>query len=312
MELRPELLDKLKTLEIEAFQYDDYSGGVLTFRGPTWCVNPKTPLATYYDDFIQDEHGAMRDYAALPGSSLETFFADPDLLTRKAYPRDFDPIDSKTLTIHPSFKPMIGFNYFFGADLSVRGDSTGIALVYYNWIENKIYMPVNIRIVSESGERIDYAPIVQLIYNLVDRGFNIKKVAFDQFQSNSTILELSQHGVPAEQVNYNESFVGCTQLHELISTDKMIYYADQEEFIGEAQHLLVVNSRRIDHPSTGPWKNRKDCWDAAVNAAVCAIDDYYKNGSLAQDNMQQLNLTEKLLLQTDTRNHDIDDIRWIL
>lgn len=312
MEIRPELYDKLQSLKIEAFVYKDATGGVLTFRGPTWCVNPKTTLESFADDFVSDEHGAMRDYAAVPGTALASFFTDPEVLNRKAYPRDFQPVDPNTLSIHPDFKPIIGFNYFFGADLSVRGDSTGIALVFYNWIENKIYMPMNIRITSVQGTRIDYTPIVQLIYNLRDRGFNIKKVAFDQFQSNSTILELQQNGIPSEQVNYAEAFTGCTQLQELIYTDKFIYYTDQEEFIGEAQHLIVVNSKRIDHPSSGPWKNRKDCWDATVNAAVCAIDDYYKNGALAQQNQQSSEMMDKLLLKDKNVNHAIDDIRWLL
>ena len=312
MEIRPELYDKLQALGIEAYLYEDSTGSVLTFRGPTWCVNPKTPLESFSDDFVSDEHGAMRDYAAVPGTALAAFFTDSELLNRKAYPREFQPIDPVSLAIDPRFKPLIGFNYFFGADLSVRGDSTGIALVYYNWIENKIYMPVNIRITSVQGTRIDYGPIVQLIYNLRSRGFNIKKVAFDQFQSNSTILELQQNDIPAEQLNYADTFVGCTQLQELIYTDRFIYYEDQEEFIGEAQHLIVVNSKRIDHPSSGPWKNRKDCWDATVNASVCAIEDYYKNGNVAQNNMKTSNLVDKLLLKDRQVNHELDDIRWIL
>ena len=312
MEMRPELYDKLSALEIEAYILKDTQGSVLTFRGPTWCVNPKTPLLSFSDDFIADEHGAMRDFAAVPGTALAAFFTDSELLDRKAMPRDFNPIDPETLAIHPMFKPYVGFNYFFGADLSVRGDSTGICMVFYNWLENKIYMPVNVRITSRQGERIDYSRIVQLIYNLRDRGFNIKKVAFDQFQSNSTILELNQNDIPAEQLNYADTFVGCTQLQELIYTDRFVYYEDEEEFIGEAKHLIVVNSKRIDHPSSGPWKNRKDCWDAAVNASVCAIEDYYKNGSVAQNNMKVSGLVDKMLLREGRRNEDLDDIRWIL
>ena len=312
MELRPELYDKLKALKIEAYIYEDQNGGILTFRGPTWCVNPKTSIESFSQNFISDEHGAMKDFAAVPQMALASFFPDPDILDRKAMDRGgFQPVDPDTLVIHPDFKPNLGFNYFFGGDLSVRGDATGIALLYYDWINNKIVMPVNIRIASVSGERIDYAPIVQLIYNLRDRGFNIKKVAFDQFQSNSTILELNNHDIPADQLNYAETFVGNTQLQELINTDKFVYYNDQEEFIGEAKHLILKNSRRIDHPSYGPWKNRKDNWDAAVNAAVCAIDDYYKNGNITQNNTKVNNLMGKLLVNEDKfKPVDYDSINF--
>lgn len=312
MEIREELMDQLQSLEIEAFLYKDNTGSVLTFRGPTWCVNPKTSIESFADDFVSNEHGAMRDYAAIPGSALASFFVDPSILDRKATPREFVPINPETLAIDPRFQPILGFNYFFGGDLSVRGDATGIALVYYNWIENKIYMPINTQIKAAYGERIDYSRIVQLIYNLRDRGFNIKKVAFDQFQSNSTILELQSNGIPAEQLNYADTFVGNTQLQELIYTDKFEYYIDQEEFIGEAKHLIVKNSKRIDHPSSGPWKNRKDCWDAAVNASVCAIDDYYKSGNIAQSNMQTSALMDKLLVKEKSSEGGLGDLNWIL
>ena len=308
MEIRPELYDKLKSLKIEAYRYDDQNGGIVTFRGPTWTVNPKTPLDSFIEDFISDEHGAMRDYAALPSMALSLFFTDPDLLDRKAYKRNFQPVDPETLIIHPDFRPIPGFNYFFGGDLSVRGDATGICLVYYDWLNNRIVMPVNVRITSKGGDRIDYSPIIQFIYNLRDRGFNIKKCAFDQFQSNSTILELNSHDIPAAQLNYADTFVGCTQLQELIYTDKFVYFMDQEEFIGEAKHLVLVNSKRIDHPSTGPWKNRKDNWDAAVNASVCAIEDYYKNGNMTQENQKVSGLVDKLLVKETSGSGNVRDI----
>ena len=90
MELRPELRDKLDSLTIEAYLYQDATGGVLTFRGPTWCVNPKTSIEAFSDDFVANEHGAMKDYAAMPGVALASFFTDPDILDRKAYTREFE------------------------------------------------------------------------------------------------------------------------------------------------------------------------------------------------------------------------------
>ena len=237
MEIREALYDKLKSLKIEAYVYDDGANGkVLTFRGPTWCVNPKTPLETFTDSFVQDEDGAMRDYAAVPGLAIDSFFKDPEIITRNALSREhWQPIDPITLEIDSEFRPIVGFNYFVGVDLSTGGgDATGIALVYYNFIDNKIVMPVNFRITADKGSFIDYAAINQMIYSLRDRGFNIKKVAFDQFQSHQTILEMNSNGIAAEKLNYSETFAGCSQLRELIQTGQFEYYLDQDEFIGEA------------------------------------------------------------------------------
>lgn len=314
MEIRPELYDKLKELRIEAYKYTGgNSGSIITFRGPTWCVNPKTPLETYTDEFIRDEHGAMKDYAALPGLAIDSFFSDPAVLDRNAIPRDKSLVNETTLEIDPYFKPVLGFNYFVGIDLSTGGgDATGIALVYYNWVETKISMPVNFRMMAPKGEAIDYSRIMQFIYELRDRGFNIKKVAFDQYQSHGPILELNSNGIEAQKLNYSETLPGCKQLQELILTEKFEYYSDQTEFIGEAQHLIIKNSKRIDHPSSGPWANRKDCWDAAVNASICAMEDYYKNGSLAQENQAASNIVDHLLDKQRQETVDLGDLSWIL
>ena len=174
-----------------------------------------------------------------------------------------------------------------------------------------IFLDFSLRITSRDGSRIDYAPIRQLIFALRDRGFNIKEAAFDQFQSNDSINILNQGGITTNQKDYATTFVGNTQLQELIFTDRFIYYDDQIDFIGEAQHLIVVNSKRIDHPSSGPFANRKDCWDSVVNATLCAIDDYYKNGNLAQNNETVSSVTDKLLIKEE-KAEDVSDISWIL
>ena len=135
--------------------------------------------------------------------------------------------------------------------------------------------------------------------------FNIKSSILE------SINQVIQHGIDATQVNYADSFVGQTQVQELIYTNKFVYDDQNLEFIGEAKHLQVVNSKRIDHMMTGPWKNMKDTWDAVVNATVGAINDYYKNGAMSQANQTVSNVADKLLLKEKPKE-DPNDISWIL
>lgn len=314
LELRRGLLDKLQQLEIEAYEMKDPETGEAFFaiRGPTWCVNPKTSLSSFKADFISDEPGALRDYAALPQFALTPFFTDPEVLDRMAGPADELPIDRETLMIKPWFKPRLGFNYFFAGDLSVSGDNTGLSMAHYDWMINNIVLDFSFEKSAERGTRIDYEPIRQLIYNLRDRGFNIKKALFDQFQSNDSINQIIRHGIQAEQVNYAESFVGCIQLHELIHTGRLVYQKCFTEFIGEAKELQIVNSKRVDHLKSGGKYNGKDAWDSAVNAVLGAIEDYNKFGSLAENNKTVAATADKLLLKTGSAIPDPHDISWIL
>ena len=187
-----------------------------------------------------------------------------------------------------------------------------VSMVHYDFFKQKVVLDFSMAIHAERGTRVDYGPIRQLIYNLRNRGFNIKKAVFDQFQSNDSINQLRSNNIDSEQVQYAESFVGCTQLHELIHTDKFEYYDFNEVFIGEAQELQVVNSKRIDHLKTDGFYNSKDVWDSVVNATYVCIQDYYENGLEAQNNSTVSSVAEKLLLKGGVSQNDFDDISWIL
>lgn len=307
MELRKELRDFLNNLEIEAYKTDN----TFIIKGPTWKINPKATLEDFIDDFISDEPGALRDYAAVPTHSMTPFFKDADILDRHAGPVTECPI-SEDLIISPKFVPNLAFSYFFAGDLSVSGDNTGISMVHYDYFANKIVLDFSLAIHAERGSRVDYERIRQLIYALRDRGFNIKRILFDQFQSNDCINILKQKGFEVEQVNYAESFVGCTQLHELIHTNRFYYDKFNKVFIGEAKELQIVNSKRIDHLQTDGFYNSKDVWDSVVNATTGCLKDYYDNGSTAQNNKVVSEVASKLLLKHGGSVVDKEDISWIL
>ena len=303
--VRPELLDFLRNLKVEAYTTDT----VFAMRGPTWIINAKTSLEDFLDDFVRDEHGALRDYAAVPTHALTPFFQDADILDRNAVPGTTCPIDDH-LRISPDFKPEIGMTYFFAGDLSVSGDRTGIAMAHYNPFIDKIILDFSKAVDAPKGSRVDYGPIRTLIMNLRDRGFHIKTVAFDQFQSNDSINQLTMAGFNAIQVNYADSFVGCIQMHELIHTDRLVYGADNTIFIGEAKELQIVNSKRIDHLMSDGYYNSKDVWDATVNAVTTCLDDYYKNGLVSQQNANVNTIATKLLSSKQDTEKD-KDISWL-
>lgn len=312
------IFTQIADLGVEAYEDDDK----YAFKGPSWIINPKTPLSSLADEFIHDEVGALRDYAAIPLSSNSPFFQNPSIIDRNADPMMQCPID-ENLNIAEWFVPETAGRYFFGADLSVRGDATGIALLHANYELQKVVVDFSKQLKSY-GARIDYKPIMQLIYNLQNRGFNIVEIDFDQFQSNYVIMELRSRGFKAEQVNYGDSFVGLTQLHEFISTGKLVYGTCNDVFIGECKELQVVNSRRIDHlgghtgSASGKY-NSKDCVDAVTNALLPCIQDMYRYAEELQDKKTAAQVVNRML-ETNfvpgripgVSNTFMDDIRFNL
>lgn len=303
--LGPQEVDFLHSLNINAYA----QGDTYFVNGPTWKIKPGLPVEAFYQDFVQDNIGATRDFAAQPLNSSNPFFKDPGLLDRRAITYGYEPINHDTLIISDFLKPNPSGRYFFAGDLSVSGDRTGIAMCHYDFGTNKVVLDFALPIIARRNERVDYSIIRQLIFNLRDRGFNLRQILFDQFQSSDSINILINAGFDAQQVNYAESFVGCTSLHELISTDRLVYASEFEVFIGEAKELQVVNSKRIDHLLSSGYYNSKDVWDAVVNCVSRCLEDFYQLGNKDVKIERTGTVLDRLIKQQE--DEDILDNNWL-
>jgi hypothetical protein len=261
--VRKELLDKLRTLDIEKHTY----GTTLSIKAPTWKLSPKVTIEDLADAFDDDEDVALRDYASIPSISIRPFFKDPEVLFKNAKKDKKSPINDD-LTLAPWFHPDPLCWYFFAQDLSVSLDATGICLGHYDFERECVIIDFTMRISTSRSEPIDYERFRSLIFNLSERGFRFGKLLFDQFQSHDSITILKKRGYTAEVVAYADSLAGCTTAHDLVHNGRLEYGLCDSVFIGEAQELQVINSRRIDHMTGEGVYNSKDVWDAVVNVIV--------------------------------------------
>lgn len=263
------LLDKLMSLKLEKVKHE----GRLAVVAPSWIMNPKTDLESFLEDFADPLTGtdALRDFACMPSSSVRPFFKDPSVLTKHADPTRVSPVDS-LLRIDPNFSPQPGVNYFLAFDLSISHDNLGGAMVHKEWTgAGEIYvLDFSVQVKASHAEPVDYEAVRNLVRTLKRRGFNIAAVGFDQFQSHDSAVILEKEGFKVEIVQYNDSFAGCGFLWDLIHHSDLLYGLCDKALIGEASELQIVNTKRIDHLSSGGIYNSKDTWDAVVNATVLA------------------------------------------
>lgn len=266
------LLDKLENLKIEKYKH----GTTFCCVAPTWLISEKTELEDYLDDFQNPKKSikALRDYACIPATAMRPFFKDPSILTKMADPDMVYPLTEFWLP-KPEFYPRSGFNYFIAFDLSVSKDACGGAMVHREFAPgHDIYvLDWSFSMKASYAEPIDYEILRNLVRALKRKGFKIKKLGFDQFQSHDSAMIMAKEGFDVEIVKYHESFAGCGFLWDLIHAGQLHYGLCNNVLIGEASELQVVNSKRIDHLTSGGVFNSKDCWDATVNACVLASQD---------------------------------------
>lgn len=263
------LLDKIVNLTFEEYR----RGSRLSFVAPTWLISEKVTLDDFLEDFESPKQqlDALRDFACMPSTSLRPFFKDPSILITRALPHKRQAID-ELFRIADWFIPQAGVEYFIAYDLSVFRDSLGGAMVHREFSPaGDVYvLDWSLQIKTSHAEPVDYECTRNLVRQLKRRGFNIAKLGYDQFQSHDSAMIMGKEGYDVEIVKYHDSLAGCGFLLDLVMLNQFEYGLCDDVFIGEGGELQVINSKRIDHLTSGGKFNSKDTWDAIVNACVLA------------------------------------------
>jgi hypothetical protein len=276
MALTPPQLQYLRDLKPRAYR----RGSALAFTAPTWAMRANLTLEHFLPDLEHPTKAAVawRDFANKPTAGLRPFFANPEVLLNLAQDDTIDPVPSvrwdplaHAFQIHPRLTPRPGRAYAFAGDLSVSGDSTGLALVH---LEPDGSADIDFSLRIHAAPRVDYGPIEDLILHLRDElGFVFIGVFFDQFQSHRTIGRLLDAGLTAKVVRFADSHAGCSTVSDMLHAGLLRYHRERDkDFLGEAVELQDINGKRVDHLTSGGVYNSKDVWDAVVNALVSALE----------------------------------------
>lgn len=276
----PKLWNQLYNMPMEKGRTDK----AFYAKAPTFLMNPKNTLDSFLDLFDNDRKRAkaLRDFANITDSSIEAFFPNGAVIKRNANPNNLCPIETGYRLAdwwHPD-----EYLHYIGMDLSVSKDGLGMASVHQEprggATSTPLYVVDFVLLFNPVEDNIDYELPRNIIRAMKRRGFKIGCVGYDQFQSFDMGKILEKEGFECKQVSFHENLSGATFVRDLVY-DNSIDYPDDYELIGEMTELCLINSgRRVEHmgghaaKQTGVGKfNRKDVWDALVNAcALCASD----------------------------------------
>lgn len=242
-------------------------------KRPSWEVNPtKTLQKDYALAFFRNYADALGRFACMPSDNTEDSF----IKNKQAILDSFIAVNGvdENGIFNVNFKPKEGVDYFIHVDLSKVHDRCAVAVAHVDkWIAHSegrltdVYPSVRVDAVRwwkpNQFEPMDYKKVTDFIMALKRKGFNLRLVTFDRWNSHDTMNYLSQHHIETGMLS-----VANKHYDDFLSVlyDERLIGPNVPELIEELRELRYIKDK-IDHPRTG----YKDLSDAVCGAIYNAI-----------------------------------------
>lgn len=276
---------------------------------PTWEVNPRVKgKEDFASDYAEDPVMARSRYECKPARAVNPFFrnhqaVDASFQDVAQAPVEVDyrletghgrPVWVPSYRFSDDFYPIRGAAYALHADLAVSGDRAGLAMAHVvryseheTIAEDEDGAPHPIREIrphikvdfviaytadaaATPAREIQIRWARQLCMELIRRGFNIRRMSFDAFQSTDSMQILETHGIETERVSTDLSEDPWRSLRDLMYEGRLTIprppgktYLLRDELLS----LTRLPNGRIDHPSDGS----KDLADAVACSVLGAV-----------------------------------------
>ena len=231
----------------------------------------------YKVSFQQNPEKAKRDYGAVPSLTLQGFFPLPHVVAACFDETREVPYDRDNVLNMP---PALRTSYFIHLDLAInkggKGDFAGLCMAHFddwNITENgerqkKVYVDLLMRIGAGPLGKIDFEDIRQIIYQLKNMGYSIKKCTMDGFQSEDMMQILTKKSIRAEYLSLDRNIEPYNTFKEVVYTGRLNCHP-MPKAKEEMSRLEVIKGVKVDHPAGGS----KDVADALCGAVYNVITD---------------------------------------
>jgi hypothetical protein len=246
---------------------------VFALRRPTWEVNPTRKIEDFTIAFYTDPVDALGRFACMPPDAMDAFFK-----SREKVEKAFNSLDialDENNRFEEWFVPEEDKMYFIHVDLAQKHDRCVVAMSHVNkWVRIKVGDQTSeaapcvivdaIRWwTPKSTESVNFTEVKDFIVSLKQRGFNIKLVTFDRWNSHDMMQQIKAYGMNSEilsvaKKHYEDMALGV--MEERISGPR------NEILIEELLQLRIIKGK-VDHPRTGS----KDLADAVCGSIYDSI-----------------------------------------
>lgn len=272
----PEGPDNEFTIEWQEDRIVSYSEpNVFAMKKPTWKVNPTVSLDKLKRDFMKNPEDALARFACMPPDAVDAFFKDKEKIA-KAFPVGKPGPFYPDWSFREDMKIDKEKDYFVHVDLGYKHDRAAVAMAHVedwklisyggNW---EHYAPqVSLDLVRfwtpSTTENVDFSEVENFVLLLRRKGFNLKLVTFDRWNSISTMQSLNNYGIKTDTLSV------AKQHYEDLSlaiVEERINGYDIPILRDELVQLRIIRGNKVDHPRKGS----KDVSDAVVGAVYNAI-----------------------------------------
>lgn len=301
----PDLPDGIEGNEFEMEWEEDHIVSykiprVYALKRPTWDVNPTRTITDFTIDFYTDPTDALSRFACMPPDATDAFFKNR-VVIEKAFANPNLNVDSYG-RFRDDFKPDPDKWYYIHVDLAQKHDHCAVAMAHvHNWVTMKIgdkYKEAAPRIIVDAvrfwtptaSKSVDFTEVKDYIISLKEKGFNIKMVTFDRWNSHDMMQQLKANGMNAETLSVAKKHY---EDMSLCITEERVDGPKIQLLVDELLQLRIVRDK-VDHPRKGS----KDLSDAVCGAiynsvALTPIDsdpdvEVYSYAGVFQDELEQL------------------------
>lgn len=282
--------------------------GVYCTRRMTWEMKDASKMSKEHFDFVvkRDDDGkiiekwegipidfrrsfnenaekAMRDFGCVPSLALSPFDKDAQVVVRNVNLERENPLREDG-SFKDWFRCDDGKPRYFHIDLAKTKDAVGLVVGCENgfFIDEdgeerpKVYVDLIMRIEAPEGGEILFSDVRQVLYSMMDRGFDIVMGTFDGWQSIDSIQILNKKGIETEVQSVDRTTEAYDTLKSLLHLNVIDYYRYNVKtrkgervdiFEREYMSLELINAKKVDHPEEGS----KDVSDAMAGMVTNVI-----------------------------------------
>ena len=246
---------------------------IFALKRPTWDINPTRKIEDFTEAFYTDVTDALSRFACMPPDATDAFFKNRAVI-EKAFDGIKQGVDSYG-RFDDDFLPDPDKFYYVHVDLAQKHDHCAVAMSHVaGWVTMKIgdkYKEAAPKITVDAvrywtptaSKSVDFTEVKDYILSLRSRGFNLKLVTFDRWNSHDMMQQLKANGINSELLSVAKKHY---EDMSLTLTEERLHGPRIQLLIDELLQLRIVKDK-VDHPRKGS----KDLSDAVCGAVYNAI-----------------------------------------
>lgn len=247
---------------------------VFAIKRATWEVNPTWSLAKAKRSFFKDPVDALSRFACMPPEAIDAFFKSREKVETAFSLPNTAHDDQWRFT--ERFRADREKEYYVHVDLAYKHDHCAVAMAHVEgWEKIKFgnqYSEPAPRVIVDavrhwtprSDKNVDFDEVRNYILALRSRGFNIKMVTFDRWNSIDSIAMLQRAGMEADRLSVKKMHYDDLSL---LVQEERVKGPEIQLLIDELLELRIMKGEKVDHPRKGS----KDLADAVTGAVYNAV-----------------------------------------